>query len=242
MKEYVNYDLKRDWMPSYCLRRSKKAKYVHFRMNPTKGLEIVLPYRLALKHLPEVVDKYRPWIEEQEKKRLINCSSSDLTERPSQLNFHAIDKIYTLHYLSSNKSKLILRPNNELLIMYTSSQLEEIHLLLKSWVKTQAKIHLTQLFIQIAQQHSFKFQRVTVREQKNRWGSCSAKGHINLNYKLLFLSPKLCQHVILHELCHLIHFNHSKEFWTLLSQYDPHWQENNKATKRDSTKIPLWLN
>lgn len=240
MTEFVNYDLKRDWMPSYCLRRSKKAKYVHFKMNPIKGLEIVIPHRFALKHLPEVIDKHRLWIEQQESRRIQHITPSELMTKPTKLDFHALGKSYDLAYASSSKNKIIENAHR-LTILHQSDLLSNIHLQLKQWIKAQAKIHLTDLFQALAIEHQFTYQKLTIREQKNRWGSCSSKGHIHLNYKLLFLPPNICRHIMLHELCHLIHLNHSKQFWDLLAGYDPFWQKHNKITKKESFNIPLWL-
>lgn len=240
MTEFVNYDLKRDWMPNYCLRRSKKAKYVHFKMNPIKGLEIIIPHRFTLKYLPEVIDKHRSWIEQQEDRRIQQFSSSELTTRPAKLDFQAIGRSYHLYYMPSNRNKII-ESVDQLTIMHQSDLLSDIHLQLKLWVKAQAKILLADLFQALAIEHQFNYQKLTVREQKNRWGSCSSKGHIHLNYKLLFLPSPLCRHIMLHELCHLVHLNHSKQFWELLAKYDNNWQEHNKKTRKESFFIPIWL-
>src|SRR3989344_4069238 len=67
------------------------------------------------------------------------------------------------------------------------------------------------------QVYNFKYNRVAIRNQRSRWGSCSKKGSLNFNYKLAFLPEKLMDYVIAHELCHLKEFNHSKNFWELVS-------------------------
>lgn len=65
------------------------------------------------------------------------------------------------------------------------------------------------------------FERLTVRNQATRWGSCSSKRCISLNWRLILIEPKLQDYVILHELAHLTEMNHSKRFWELLDYYDP---------------------
>ena len=65
---------------------------------------------------------------------------------------------------------------------------------------------------------------ITVREQKTRWGSCSAKGNLNFNYKLYFLPAELMDYVIIHELAHRRHMNHSAAFWQVVEQYCPEWR------------------
>ncbi len=61
------------------------------------------------------------------------------------------------------------------------------------------------------------YKRVTIRDQKSRWGSCSSKGNLNFNYRLILLPEYMMHYVIVHELCHLLEMNHSQRFWVLVS-------------------------
>lgn len=66
--------------------------------------------------------------------------------------------------------------------------------------------------------------RVTIREQKTRWGSCSSKGNLNFNWKLIMAPPPVLDYVVIHELCHLWEFNHSPKFWTLVESRMPDYR------------------
>ena len=68
------------------------------------------------------------------------------------------------------------------------------------------------------------FGNITIRNQKTRWGSCSGKGNLNFNYKLYFLPAELMDYVIIHELAHRRHMNHSAAFWQVVEQYCPEWR------------------
>jgi predicted metal-dependent hydrolase len=67
--------------------------------------------------------------------------------------------------------------------------------------------------------------RVAIRNQRRRWGSCSSLGNLNFNYKLLFLPKCLADYVVVHELCHLKQLNHSQLFWQEVGNYYPHYKE-----------------
>ena len=70
----------------------------------------------------------------------------------------------------------------------------------------------------------FKFGRIAIRNQASCWGSCSRRGNLNFNYKLVYLPEKLADYIIVHELCHLGELNHSEKFWNLVAQVFPEHQ------------------
>jgi predicted metal-dependent hydrolase len=82
--------------------------------------------------------------------------------------------------------------------------------------------------------------RIAIRDQRSRWGSCSTKGNLNFNYRIVFLPIELIDYVVVHELCHLHEFNHSKQFWahvsTHLPEYHLHKEELHRVTHHDLYK------
>lgn len=85
--------------------------------------------------------------------------------------------------------------------------------------------------------YELHFNRISIRNQKTRWGSCSQKENLNFNYKILFLDKKMQDYIIVHELCHLKEFNHSERFWNLVEKIFPDW----KAIKKELKVNPLIL-
>lgn len=65
---------------------------------------------------------------------------------------------------------------------------------------------------------------ITVRDQKSRWGSCSSRGTLSFNYRLIFAPSKVLDYVVVHELCHLTHMNHSEDFWRMVEQIMPDYR------------------
>ena len=80
--------------------------------------------------------------------------------------------------------------------------------------------------------YKFKFNKINVRNQKTRWGSCSAKGNINFNYKIALLPERSADYIIVHELCHLGEFNHSRKFWSLVAEAIPDYRQIRSELKQ----------
>ena len=80
-------------------------------------------------------------------------------------------------------------------------------------------------------QINFVWKKVAIKNSKTRWGSCSSKKNLNFSYKIIFLSPDAQDYLIVHELSHLIHMNHSKNFWDLVSVGIPDWKAQRKFLK-----------
>ncbi len=80
--------------------------------------------------------------------------------------------------------------------------------------------------------YNFRFSAVSIKNQKTRWGSCSAKGRLNFSYKIAFLPSELADYLAVHELCHLGEMNHSKKFWDLVAKTIPDYKLKRSILKR----------
>ncbi len=81
------------------------------------------------------------------------------------------------------------------------------------------------------QYYNFPIKRISIRNQRSRWGSCSKKGNLNFNYRIVLLPPKVSNYIIVHELCHLGEFNHSKRFWALVAKTIPDYNQIRKELR-----------
>lgn len=83
------------------------------------------------------------------------------------------------------------------------------------------------------------YERITIRDQKTRWGSCSSSGTLSFNYRLMFAPPRVLDYVVVHELCHLTHMNHSREFWNLVEEVMPEYQEYRSWLKQHGSELNI---
>jgi len=83
------------------------------------------------------------------------------------------------------------------------------------------------------------YSRITIRDQKTRWGSCSAKGTLSFNWRLMLAPPAVLDYVVIHELCHLTHMDHSKAFWALVERVCPDYRTHRKWLKEHGQELAL---
>lgn len=97
--------------------------------------------------------------------------------------------------------------------------------------KDLARNLITEKIKHFNQFYDFSFNKISIRNQKTRWGSCSRRGNLNFNYKIVLMPEKIANYIIVHELCHLGEFNHSKKFWGLVSRTIPEHKKIRKEIR-----------
>ena len=112
--------------------------------------------------------------------------------------------------------------------------------LLSKWLARRAKSTLQSWLDEVSATTGLRYEKLCVRAQKTRWGSCSHRKHINLNRALMFLPEELVRYLMIHELSHTVHLNHSRAFWSLVARWAPHYQRYEKQLNQYSAQIPLW--
>lgn len=98
-------------------------------------------------------------------------------------------------------------------------------------LKQQAHLVVHEHLARLNQVYSFSFNRVCVKNHKSRWGSCSKKGNLNFNYKIIHLPLELAEYIVAHELCHLQELNHSPRFWVLVAKAVPDYKARRRKLK-----------
>ena len=98
--------------------------------------------------------------------------------------------------------------------------------------KTKALTFVQERLEHFNRLYEFRWNKVAIRNQKSRWGSCSRKGNLNFNYKIALLPPHLADYIIVHELCHLRELNHSQKFWALVAHTLPNHRQLRKELRK----------
>lgn len=137
---------------------------------------------------------------------------------------------------SLNDSVVIYDDIQKIYINTTSLTSSHLHSLLDKKLRVFALKLIKSKLSELVLQFGFKYGRVSVRNQTSRFGSCSSRGNLNFNWQIILFPSDKFQHILLHELTHLIIKNHSKKFWAQLSLYDPFSRQNNLWLKQEGQK------
>ena len=208
-----------------------QRRTVAIQIHPDKRIELKVPPLYNIDEVEPFLVKHHRWI----------FNRLDAPEKKSREPKKFVDG--EMHYFLGKQYplRIIISPENtvefrdDTIIVYAKYNVSDlIAVLLERWYYQQAHQVFQEISIPLMKQmkkYNVLPKSFTVKKMKTRWGSCSSKGSINLNLDLIKLPEGCIKAVILHELCHLVHMNHSKEFYALMTAEMPDWKVWDKQLK-----------
>jgi predicted metal-dependent hydrolase len=213
----------------YELYRSKKAKKVCLTIK-NKRVRVAVPQELPLEYAKDFVEKNKEWILEHYRKQSSKTQNLPKKYLPGDKLFYR-GRNYPLKYVETSNSKHYAQFIGSRILVYVPPGLEPEKrsdlgkTLIEQWYRDQAEKILSEQVHYYAKKLDISFNKLKIKDQKTRWGSCSTKGNINLNWRIIMAPNQVIAYVIIHELTHLIYMNHSTEFWKRVEQYMPDYRK-----------------
>ncbi len=224
------------------IKEHPRARRVLVKLVPGKGLEVVVPKGFDQSRISGILQEKREWITSN--RRLMEARGVRFvrsTALPSVMSFPCVDRQWEIHYLPKS-GPLRLTPNaSRLIVSGEQDDPATLQAALAKFVAKQARELLPPLLHQTSKRLELPFESVRIRTQKSRWGSCSVRKTISLNCKLLFLPPELVEQLMVHELCHTRHMNHSPAYWQLVAKFQPDYQQLEKRLSQALALVPDWM-
>jgi len=219
---------------------SKRSKKISLSVNE-EGILIIRAPKYTLKYqIEKLINQHKNWIEKQ------ISTAKKVNKNYKQNAYYIFGKEYTLSTFSTVKKRPFIKLNEEASVLEVYSKtplsINEQKKLIKNFYKTLARSYFIQRLELYSLAMKLKPNKLFIKSQKSLWGSCSSKNNINLNLKLLVYPKEIIDYVIIHELAHIKHKNHKKEFWDLVKLYYPDYknakrQLKNKLMRRYAEKI-----
>jgi predicted metal-dependent hydrolase len=225
----------------YSLRRSERAKNTRIVIKPGK-IEVVAPPKVSERRIKAFVEAQQDWIRAAVKRIADRvqavptlapahyadgaCIPFQGRQIPLQIKPTAAKTIRIQLYIDT--TFIVYLPTG--IARQQSSEL--IRLALIRWMKNQARQQASALIERHARQFGLFPRSLRIKTQKSRWGSCGPQNDINLNWLLMLAPPSALEYVVVHELCHIKHKNHSKDFWLLVAEHFPDYQQQRRWLKQ----------
>ncbi len=226
------------------IRESKRARRVTLKLHTHTELEVIVPVGFDQRYLGEILARKKDWIHQaversRQRAEKIGVDSSIL---PGEIFFKAVDRRFEVLWEPGPTGTIRLTEESPSRIVLWGDTANEVlcRKVLHQWLRGQGESILCPWLEHLSRETGIKYDQVRIRGQKTRWGSCSARGNINLNQKMLFLDARLVRYILIHELCHRVHLNHSPRYWKLVSRFEPDCIELDKKLTHADSSIPAW--
>lgn len=234
----------------YTLSRSKR-KTVGIKLNEKGEVSVSAPLGLSGKQVREIIIKKIPWIvkKQEELKRKYNESGEQKKFIDGEA-FLYLGKEHTLKIEKGSAPENVALCGNDIVVSMDGDITKNHNVTEEERIETMKRILRTfyiNQFLEVIKGRIDNYaheigvfpRKVTIREQKTRWGSCSSKGNISLNWRLIMAPLKVIDYVIVHELCHMKEMNHSKNFWNIVSGVCPDFKESQKWLKDNGHRMKI---
>ncbi len=160
-------------------------------------------------------------------------------EAPGRIELPAIGEVRDISYLGDDGGRYGCREKGAAGLQVSGGH--HWQQALRRWLLRKGKQHLLPWLEQVSQETGLDYKDVSVRLQRSRWGSCSARQRINLNAALLFLPPEQVRYLLVHELSHTRQMNHSPAYWSTVASHEANYRELDRALRKAAGQLPDWL-
>jgi predicted metal-dependent hydrolase len=212
----------------YRIRRSDRARRIRVSVDGNGEIEVVLPRRSPERHAEQAVQQLAPWIERR--RRAVARAASEVGRAPGTVPYLG----ETLTLVPEAGRSRVVRRGDRLLVPF-----DDAPGALERWYRERARAEVAPRLDAACARAGTSYSGLAIRGQKTRWASCSSKGTMSFNWRLLLAPPEILDYVVEHEVCHLEVMDHSPKFWRLLASRVPEWRSRSAWLKRYGSTLTL---
>ena len=220
----------------YALRRSRRARWMRAEFTADAGLLVVLPEREDEGKIEDSLRRHRRWLERGLRR------AARLAEWPAPTLAHGSTVPFLGRPLRLDLNlgrERVGRLGDALIVHVPRRTRAATRAALRSWYAREAERELGERARALAARLGLSFRKLSIRDQKRRWGSCSASGTLSFNWRLLLMPEEVADYLVAHEVAHLAEPNHSVRFWAKVAEACPAWRERERWLKRLGAAVRL---
>lgn len=232
----------RETASAWNVRVSRRARRLSVRVYPGGRVEVVVPPGASAATVQRFVGTHREWIE-QRVTDLSSVTGVAAETLPQRIELAALGRTYVVQYRPTPSRLAQASIAGEAVLEISGPTHDEklVATALRNWVFDLAEHELMRELQRMAHIGGFQFRRLQIRRQRTRWGSCSASGTISLNVCVMFQPQDVMRYLLIHELSHTRHMNHSRRFWSLVESLEPDYQRLDRDLLRGWQRVPGWM-
>ncbi len=215
----------------YSARKSHRSRHLKLQVSIESGLEVVIPQRSRISH-----SQVESFILEKQRWVLRNLQKLEEISREARSmdSILFLGKEVPLSVIESERKTARAAARGGLLeVRVPHGKRHSAKKAIASFYKKQARSLIPALARAKAGEMKASYSRISVRGQKTRWGSCSSRSALSFNWRLLAAPQRVLEYIVVHELAHLKHRNHSKKFWSLVREHCPDYKEWEKWLRKN---------
>ena len=223
------------------VRESRRARRLAVRVHRTGRVEVVVPPRTSRATVSAFLTEHRDWIETRREAALRHKPPEDPFP-PPRIELPGVYESWRVHLAGGTGPLRIRATGDELLtIAGAIGSPQRLKDALRRWLIGRAQTVLADHLADCAREFGFSYERLSIRRQRTRWGSCSVRGTISLNCCVLFQPPEVLRYLLIHELSHTRHMNHSRAFWQCVARCCPDYRKLDRQLLDGWRRVPSWL-
>jgi predicted metal-dependent hydrolase len=229
-------------VPGFSVRESGRAKRLSIKVYPRGRVEVVVPRRTKPREVQDFVSENQEWIDRARAAFALD-HPPETFELPNLIHLPAIDSVVRVRYVKRASAKSVRYSYSRGVLVlsgYTGND-ERCVAAIRRWLSTTARREFEPRLKALSALTESSYTRMHIRAQKSCWGSRSSSGTVSLNLCLLFLRPELLRYLMIHELCHGRHMNHSKRFWKRVGRFESDYRRLDRALGESWREVPGWL-
>jgi len=223
----------------YTVRRSRRRfSSAAITVGP-KGVTVIAPAWMPLWMINNFIERKRDWVETQLKKYTGVFSTAQKQYQNGE-DFYFLGTKVTLSVVEIEEPKrtLVSLEENSLKVTISThitgeKKREEIRNSISRWYLENGVAHITEKVNRFTNILSVNYSKIAIKKVSSIWGSCSAKNNLNFNQQLIMAPHEIIDYVVIHEVCHLVHRDHSSRFWSLVRSLDPDYKQHRQWLRRN---------
>ena len=225
----------------WAVRESPRARRLTVRVFRSGRVEVVVPKRTSSTTVARFVEQHREWIARKRADALRNAVPPEPFP-PQRIELSACEESWRIHLAGgTGRPRVRALAPGVLGISGTASSPRVMREALRRWLMAHAAQILVPTLEAAARQTGLRYSKAVIRRQRSRWGSCSTRGTISLNVSLLFQRPQVVRYLLIHELAHTLHMNHSKRFWQCVARHCPQYESLDAQLVAGWRRVPGWV-